>query len=90
MVNKKGESSPLGWKSKTIQQVCKSVNTAETRSLELGLEDCIFISRMFHEICSGKIGGQVDVSMKIDSKTLLDSINSTKQVEEKTVMISIQ
>ena len=85
LVNNKGESSPLGWKSKTIQQVCKSVKSAETRSLELGIEDCIFISRMFHEIYSGKVGGQIDVDMKIDSKTLLDSINSTKQVDEKTM-----
>ena len=85
LVNAKGDSSPLNWKSKTIQQVCKSVKTAETRSLELGCEDSIFISRMFHEICSGEIGGQIDVNMKIDSRTLLDSLISTKQVEEKTM-----
>ena len=85
LVNAKGDSSPLNWKSKTIQQVCKSVKSAETRSLELGCEDSVFISRMFHEICSGEIGGQIDVNMKIDSRTLLDSLKSTKQVEEKTM-----
>jgi hypothetical protein len=40
---------------------------------------------MFQEICCGEIGGQIDVNMKIDSKTLLDSLKSTKQVEEKTM-----
>ena len=82
--------SPLGWKSKTIQQVCKSVKSAETRSLDLGIKDNIFISIMFAEINSGKPGSkinchQIPIEMKIDSKTILDiSIHSTKQVEEKS------
>ena len=90
LANSTGKVSPLGWKSKTIQQVCKSVKSAETQSLDLGIEDSIFIARMFAEICSGTSGSkrnsnQVPIEMKIDSKTLLDSINSTKQVEEKSI-----
>ena len=85
LTNKEGKCSPLGWKSKTIQQVCKSVKTAETRSLELGMEDCILIARMAEEIMSGKSGSQLPVEMKIDSQTLKDSIGSSKQVEEKTI-----
>ena len=81
----KGNISPLGWKSKTIQQVCKSVKSAETRSLDLGMEDSIFLAQMFHEVYTGQTKGQIDVQMKIDSQTLLDSIKSTKQVEEKTI-----
>ena len=86
LVNDKGESSPLAWKSKTIQQVCKSVKTAETRSLELGMEDSIYMARMLKEIYTGKVSEkQIPVEVKIDSKTLLDSIASTKQVDEKTI-----
>ena len=90
LANSKGQAVPLGWKSKTIQQVCKSVKSAETRSLDLGMEDSIFLSRMFAEICSGKSGSkhnvnQIPIEMKTDSRTLCDSIKSTKQVEEKSI-----
>ena len=84
--NKEGICSPLAWKSKTLQQVCKSVKSAETRSLERGMEDAIYLARMFQEIVSGKMSeDQIPVEMKIDSKTLFDSLNSSKQVDEKTI-----
>ena len=34
---------------------------------------------------TGKTGKQIPVCMKTDSKTLFDSLKSTKQVEEKTI-----
>jgi hypothetical protein len=82
---KTGKCSPISWKSKTIQQVCKSVKSAETRSLDLGMEEGIFQAQMFYEIMTGKTGNQIPVCMKTDSKTLYDSLKSTKQVEEKTI-----
>ena len=86
LANENGQCSPLAWKSKTIQQVCKSVKTAETRSLELGMEDSIYLAKIIHEIYTGKPNsGQIPVELNIDSKTLLDSIHSTKQVDEKTI-----
>ena len=86
LVNEMGESSPLAWKSKTIQQVCKSVKSAGTRSLDLGMEDSIFLSNMIKELYFGKSNKfSLPVEMKIDSKTLYDSIQSSKQVEEKTI-----
>ena len=86
LTNEEGDCSPLAWKSKTIQQVWKSVKTAETRSLERGIEDAIYLARMLNEIYTGKVSeSQVPVEIKIDSKTLLDSIGSTKQVDEKTI-----
>ena len=85
LTNSQGMASPLSWKSKTIQQVCKSVKSAETRSLEQGLEDCIYTSRFISEIMTGKSGSQIPVEHKIDSKTLHDSIVSTKPIEEKTM-----
>ena len=86
IANGAGGCSPLAWKSKTIQQVCKSVKTAETRSLERGMEDAIYIARMIKEIYSGNVSeDQIEVEAKIDSKTLLDSLNSSKQVDEKSI-----
>jgi hypothetical protein len=83
LANKEGKCSPLVWKSKTIQQVCKSVKTAENRSLERGMEDSIFLARIIQEIYSCK--EQISVEVNIDSKTLYDSLNSTKQIDEKTI-----
>ena len=86
LANEKGECNPILWKSKTIQQVCKSVKTAETRSLERGLEDAIYLARMIREIYTGEVTEkQIPVEVKIDSKTLYDSLYSTKQVDEKTI-----
>ena len=86
LANSEGKCNPLVWKSKTIQQVCKSVKSAETRSLERGMEDSIYLARMIKEVYSGRVSeDQIPVSVRIDSKTLLDSIYSTKQVDEKTI-----
>ena len=86
LVNKHGDCNPLVWKSRTIQQVCKSVKTAETRALNEGMEDAIYLSQLVHEIYTGKINkGHIPVEMIIDSQTLQDSIESSKPVVEKTV-----
>ena len=84
LANSQGMVSPLNWKSKTIQQVCKSVKSTETRSLEQGLEDSIYTSRIISEILTGKTGNHIPVEHRIDSKTLRDSIFLTKPIEEKT------
>ena len=76
--------SPLLWKSKTIQTVCKSAKTAETRACDKTLEDAIYLARCVHEIYTGERGErQIPVHAVTDSQSLLDSIESTKQVEEK-------
>ena len=67
----------------TIQQVCKSVKTAETRSLERGMEDSIYLAKIIQEIYSCK--EQISVEVNIVSNTLYDSLNSTKQIDEKTI-----
>ena len=70
--NQDGVCAPLGWKSKTIQQVCKSVKTAETRSLEKGMEDSFYLARIIKEIYSEAVStNQILVQIYIDSKTLL-------------------
>ena len=72
LMNENGLCSPLAWKSKTIQQVCKSGKSAETRSLDLGMEDCIFMSKIISEFYFGKYDDNIHipVEMRIDSKTL--------------------
>ena len=86
LTNKYGDCSILAWISKTIQQVCKSVKSAETRSLDLGMEDSIFFARMLAELYYGKESKfSLPSHLKIYSKTLFDSIQSAKQVKEKSI-----
>ena len=76
--------APLLWKSKTIQTVCKSAKTAETRACDKTMEDAIYLARCVHEIYTGERGErQIPVQMVTDSQSLLDSLDSTRQVEEK-------
>ena len=76
--------SPLMWKSKTIAQVCQSLKAAETRSLSKTVYDAVPCSRAVHEIHTGERGEkQIPVTCVTDSQSLLDSISSTKQIDEK-------
>ena len=86
LCNKEKECMPIHWKAKTIRKVCKSTKTAETRAAEQAVDDSIYLGRMLHEMYSGKPGqGQLPADVFVDAQSLLDSIGSTKQVEEKTV-----
>ena len=76
--------APLLWKSKTIQTVCKSAKTVETRACDKVIEDGIYLARCISEVYTGKRGdSQIPVHVVNDSQSLIDSVNSTRQVEEK-------
>ena len=49
------------------------------------MDDAIYMSQVLKELYFGKngISSNIPVELKIDSKTLYDSINSSKQVDEK-------
>ena len=50
------------------------------------MEDSIYLARMVKEIYSGIVSeNQIPVELKVDSKTLVDSLNSSRQVDEKTI-----
>ena len=49
------------------------------------MEDSIYTSRIISEIMTGITGSHISVEHRIDSKTLHDSIVSTKPIEEKTM-----
>ena len=76
--------APIIWKSKTISQVCKSAKSSETRSLDKTIDDAIYCARTLAEIYTGSRGeAQIPVVCVTDSQSLLDSIHSSKQIEEK-------
>ena len=75
---------PLMWKSKSIPTVCKSAKDAETRACDKTIEDAVYVARCIHEIYTGERGeAQIPVDVVTDSQPLIDSVNSSKQVENK-------
>ena len=75
---------PLMWKSKSIPTVCKSAKDAETRAADKTIEDAIYVARCIREIYTGERGeAQIQVDVVTDSQPLIDSVNSSKQVENK-------
>ena len=76
--------SPIYWKSKCISTVCKSAKSAETRALDKCMEDAVYIARSVKEVYTGLRGhNQLKVDILTDSMSLIDSINSTRQIEDK-------
>ena len=76
-----------------IARVCRSVKGAKTRALEDALDEAVNIARLIKEIYSGQINlknpEQIPVEAITDCKSLWESINNTKQCEEKLLRNSI-
>ena len=76
--------SPLSWKSKSIPTVCKSAKDAETRAADKAIEDGIYVARCIKEVYTGKRGeAQIPLEVVTDSQPLVDSVNSSKQIDNK-------
>ena len=64
--------------------VCKSAKAAETRALDKTVDDAIYVTRILAEVYYGtRIEAQLPVTMYTDNRGTIDSINSTKPIEEK-------
>ena len=82
---------PVGWKSKVISTVCKSAKAAETRALDKCVEESIYVARCLKQILSGQRGqAQVPVDVRTDSKSLIESLQSSKQIEDKLLRPTIK
>ena len=75
--------SPLYWKSKQIKNVCHSAKEAETRNIMKNVDVSVYLSEQLSVLLFGDSGYRIPVRVYTDSKPLLDSIASTKQVEQK-------
>ena len=79
------------WKAKTIPTVCKSAKAAETRTADKAIDDGVYCARTIYEVYTGLRGeNQIPVTVLTDSKSLLDSVESTKQVDEKLIRPLVQ
>ena len=90
MANENLDISPLHWKSCVIDKVAEDVKTAETLALEKALDDAIHISNLITEIYTGEATqNSIPIIANEDSKSLLESIYSTKKVKRKTMRVVI-
>ena len=90
LANKNLDISPLHWKSCVIDKVAEDIKTAETLALEKALDDAIHFSNLITEIYTGQATkNTMPIIANIDSKSLLESIYSTKKVKRKTMRVVI-
>ena len=81
------------WKTKKIVRVCRSAKAAETRALEEAIDEAINTARVVKEIYTGQVDlkspDQIPVHAFTDSKSLWESLNNSRQCEEKLLRNSI-
>jgi len=85
-----GTGSPIYWRSNVIARVCKSAKSAETCALEDAIDTTINIGRQVHQIRTGEIANKsCKIVAMTDSKGLIDSLSSTKQVSEGRMRLNV-
>ena len=82
-------ASPLYWKSKTISHVCHSSKDAETLKISRMVEDAIFAARQVEILLFGDFKKRVKIHLFTDSEATLESIASSKQIDHKTLRLTV-
>ena len=84
-------SAPILWKSRAIRRVCKSVKTAETYALDEAVDAAINLSRQINQLITGtKTEKGIPVRAFTDSKSLVDSVESCRQVAEGAMRLVVE
>ena len=81
--HKSKKVSPLFWKSKQILKVCHSAKEAETRNIMSLVDTAAYFAEQLKVLLFGDTEGKIPVKVYSDSKPLLESIASSKQVEQR-------
>ena len=82
-------AAPIYWKSKTISRVCYSSKDAETINISKMMEDAIFAARQLEILMFGDYRKRIKVRLFSDSEATLESIASSKQIERKTLRLTV-
>jgi len=81
----------ISWKSKLISRVCKSAKSAETLALENAMDSAICIGRQLRQIQTGVVYEKpAAIHAFTDSASLVESIRSTKQVDEGAMRLHVE
>ena len=90
LCNDYSDFNPIHWKSKVIDKVAQDIKTAETLALEIALDDSIYLSNFLTEIYNGQgTTHKIPIIVYDDSKSLIQSLYSTKKVKRKTMRVVI-
>ena len=82
-------SCPLSWTSNKIKRKVSSTLAAETLALHDALDEAIYLNGILSETLFDTKQGKINISASIDNKSLMENIESTKQVHEKRLRINI-
>jgi len=83
--------APVAWRSRVINRACKLVKTTETIALEDGTNMAIGLGRQLKQIMTGKVEEiPVPIWGSSDSGSLIESLKSTKQVDEHPMRMHVE
>merc|ERR1712112_405135 len=84
------KASPVMWKAKQIERVCHSSKDAETLALSKILDEITYLARQIELLMFGEYKQRMPVRIFTDSEPSLESIASTKQIERKSLRMTVQ
>ena len=82
-------AAPIYWKSKNISRVCYNSKDAETINIAKIMEDAVYAARQVETLMFGDYRKRIKVRLFKDSEATLESIASSKQIERKTLRLTI-
>ena len=82
-------AAPIYWKSKTISRVCYSSKDAETINITKMMEYAVLAARQVEMLMFGDYRKRIKVRLFTDSEATLESIASSKQIERKTLRLTV-
>lgn len=86
LVDKSGARCPIFWQTRKIRRVVKSTLSAEALALLEGAEAAVYIDRIFQELTHCP---KLKINCIVDNKSLVDSLYSSKNVEDRRLRIDI-
>ena len=84
------KASPVMWKAKQIERVCHSSKDAETLAMSKILDEITYLARQIEMLMFGKYEQRMPVRIITDSEPLLESIASTKQIDRRSLRMTVQ
>ena len=82
-----GARCPIYWRTRKIPRVVKSTLSAETLALLDCAEAAVYIASILAELTPGK--ARVKIHCYTDNKSLLDSLHSSKRVEDRRLRLDL-
>ena len=77
---------PIFWQSRKIKRVVKSTLAAETLAFLDCAETAVYIRNIIQELCKCQ---HIPINCFVDNKSLLDTLNSKKSVEDRRLRIDL-